>query len=118
MKHFLPYILSLFEWFFTICPTPSNRQYNLFSALLNKTFPSFRFYEVIVVRLCSDPFSHTWVFNLLVYVVTNVLNTVLLTVVALVIKGQPFQCYTNNCRSVIHNSEMLNTGGFKNCIQQ
>ena len=33
--------LSLSEWFFTICPTSYNRKYNLLSALLNKTFPSF-----------------------------------------------------------------------------
>ena len=33
--------LSLYEWFFTICPTPYNRIKNVFSALLNKTIPSF-----------------------------------------------------------------------------
>ena len=33
--------LSLSEWPFTICLTPYNRKSNLFSALLNKTFPSF-----------------------------------------------------------------------------
>ena len=32
--------LSLFAWF-TICPTPYNRRYNVLSALLNKTLPSF-----------------------------------------------------------------------------
>ena len=33
--------LSLSEWSFTICPTPYNRKYNVLSASLNKTFPSF-----------------------------------------------------------------------------
>ena len=32
---------SLSEWSFTICLTPYNRKQNLFSASLNKTFPSF-----------------------------------------------------------------------------
>ena len=32
--------LSLSEWFFTICPPPYNRKYNVLSASLNKTFPS------------------------------------------------------------------------------
>ena len=31
--------LSLFEWYFTICPTSYNRKYVL-STLLNKTLPS------------------------------------------------------------------------------
>ena len=34
---------SLSEWFFTICLTPYNRKYNVLSASLNKTFPSFLF---------------------------------------------------------------------------
>ena len=33
--------LSLSEWSFTICMTPYNRKYNVLSASLNKTFPSF-----------------------------------------------------------------------------
>ena len=33
--------LSLSEWSFTICLTPYNRKYNVLSASLNKTFPSF-----------------------------------------------------------------------------
>ena len=33
--------LSLSEWSFTICPMPYNRKYNVLSASLNKTFPSF-----------------------------------------------------------------------------
>ena len=33
--------LSLFEWSFTICPLTYNRKYNVLSASLNKTFPSF-----------------------------------------------------------------------------
>ena len=33
--------LSLFEWSFTICPTPCNSKYNVLSASLNKTFPFF-----------------------------------------------------------------------------
>ena len=33
--------LSLYEWSFTICPTPYNRKQNVLSASLNKTFPSF-----------------------------------------------------------------------------
>ena len=35
------FALSLSEWFFTICPTPYNRKYNVLSASLNKikTFP-------------------------------------------------------------------------------
>ena len=33
--------LSLFEWYFTKCPTPDNRKYNVLSASLNKTFSSF-----------------------------------------------------------------------------
>ena len=33
--------LSLSEWSFTICVTPYNRKYNVLSASLNKTFPSF-----------------------------------------------------------------------------
>ena len=32
---------SLSEWSLTICLTPYNRKYNVLSALLNKTFPSF-----------------------------------------------------------------------------
>ena len=35
--------LSLSEWSLTICPTPYNRKYNVLSASLNKTFPSFLF---------------------------------------------------------------------------
>ena len=31
---------SLSEWFFTICLTPYNRQYNVLSVSLNKAFPS------------------------------------------------------------------------------
>ena len=33
--------LSLSEWSFIICLTPYNRKYNVLSASLNKTFPSF-----------------------------------------------------------------------------
>ena len=33
--------LSLSEWSSTICVTPYNRKYNVLSASLNKTFPSF-----------------------------------------------------------------------------
>ena len=33
--------LSLFEWSFIICLTAYNRKYNVLSASLNKTFPSF-----------------------------------------------------------------------------
>ena len=33
--------LSLSEWSFTICPMPYNRKWNVLSASLNKTFPSF-----------------------------------------------------------------------------
>ena len=33
--------LSLSEWSFTIYLTPYNRKYNVLSASLNKTFPSF-----------------------------------------------------------------------------
>ena len=33
--------LLLSEWSFTICLTPYNRKYNVLSASLNKTFPSF-----------------------------------------------------------------------------
>ena len=33
--------LSLSEWSLTICLTPYNRKYNVLSASLNKTFPSF-----------------------------------------------------------------------------
>ena len=32
---------SLSEWSFTICLTPYNRKWNVWSASLNKTFPSF-----------------------------------------------------------------------------
>ena len=32
---------SLSEWSLTICPMPYNRKYNVLSASLNKTFPSF-----------------------------------------------------------------------------
>ena len=32
---------SLSEWSLTICLTPYNRKYNVLSASLNKTFPSF-----------------------------------------------------------------------------
>ena len=36
------FLLSLSEWSFNIlCPTPYNRKYNVLSASLNKTFPSF-----------------------------------------------------------------------------
>ena len=37
--------LLLSEWSFTICPTPYNRKYNMLSASLNKTFPSFLPYK-------------------------------------------------------------------------
>ena len=33
--------VRLSEWSFTICPMPYNHNYNVLSALLNKTFPSF-----------------------------------------------------------------------------
>ena len=33
--------LSLSEWSFTICPTPYNCKYNVLSASLNKSYPSF-----------------------------------------------------------------------------
>ena len=32
---------SLSDWSFTICLTPYNRNYNVLSASLNKTFPFF-----------------------------------------------------------------------------
>ena len=37
------FTLSLCEWSYTICPTAYNRKYNVLSASLNKTFPSFLF---------------------------------------------------------------------------
>ena len=39
--------LSLSEWSFTIYPTPYNRKYNVLSASLNKTFPSYLTADVL-----------------------------------------------------------------------
>ena len=41
--------LWLFEWSFTICLTPYNRKYNVLSASLNKTFPSFLIIIIIII---------------------------------------------------------------------
>ena len=39
--------LSLYEWSFTICPTPYiHKQKNVSSASLNKTFASFHFHSI------------------------------------------------------------------------
>ena len=38
--------LLLSEQSFTICPTPYNHKYNVLSASLNKTFPSFLFVTI------------------------------------------------------------------------
>ena len=35
------FLLSLSEWFFTICLTPYNRKQNVLSVSLNKSFPAF-----------------------------------------------------------------------------
>ena len=51
--------LSLSEWSFTICPTPYNRKYNVLSASLNKTFPTFLVTLTVVnvkfIVLTADP---------------------------------------------------------------
>ena len=41
--------LSLSEWSFTICLMPYNRKYNVLSASLNKTFPSFLYIGKVLV---------------------------------------------------------------------
>ena len=41
--------LSLFEWSFTVCLTPYNRKYNVLSASLNKTLPSYLFLFVCLL---------------------------------------------------------------------
>ena len=43
--------LSLFEWAFTICLTPYNLKYNVLSASLNKTLPSFIVFVSTTKRL-------------------------------------------------------------------
>ena len=50
--------LSLSEWSFTICITPYNRKYNVLSASLNKTFPSFLI-DVFSFSL-FQPVLHDW----------------------------------------------------------
>ena len=48
------FTLSLFEWSFTIiCLTPYNRKYNVLSASLNKTFPSFLVFQLSYAALLS-----------------------------------------------------------------
>ena len=60
--------LSLSEWSFTICLTPYNRKWNVLSASLNKTFPSFSvgvgIYFHIYIRLM---FKHNDVAIHLIY---------------------------------------------------
>ena len=46
--------LSLSEWSSTICPTPYNRKYNVLSASLNNTFPSFLQWDFI---WCNDTYT-------------------------------------------------------------
>ena len=46
---------SLSEWSFTMCLTPYIRKYNVLSASLNKTFPSF-----IPFVSCSTVYNITW----------------------------------------------------------
>ena len=60
--------LSLSEWSFTICLTPYNRKYNVLSASLNKTFPSFLPWQ----HLHSSPFN----FSMIPVVSGNILNRV------------------------------------------
>ena len=43
--------LSLSEWCSTICLTPHNRKYNVLSASLNKTFPSF--FQISVAKAAN-----------------------------------------------------------------
>ena len=56
------FLLSLSDWFFTICLTPYNRKYNVSSASLKKFLPSLSYkstcdksYEPYpIYRLCVD----------------------------------------------------------------
>ena len=57
--------LSLSEWSFTICVTPYNRKYNVLSASLNKTFPSFR-----KLTLCFA-FNRLFLRQSIVYLIYN-----------------------------------------------
>ena len=55
--------LSLSEWSFTICLTPYNHKYNVSSASLNKTFPSFLVHNnlgIQVVKISSDILLIWW----------------------------------------------------------
>ena len=54
--------LSLFEWSFTICLTQHNRTLNVFSAPLNKTFPSFHTQQCCTNYVVVEcPFTVRWV---------------------------------------------------------
>ena len=44
---------SLSEWSLTICLTPYNRKYNVLSASLNKTFPSFSVKSLLNKTCCE-----------------------------------------------------------------
>ena len=50
------FLLSLSEWSYTICLTSYNSKYNVLSASLNKTFPSFLLHAIS--HLVSYKLSH------------------------------------------------------------
>ena len=52
--------LSLSEWSFIICLTPYNRKYNVLSASLNKTFPSFSICKHLFIILVYNIYNITF----------------------------------------------------------
>ena len=58
----------LSEWSLTICLTPCNCKYNVLSALLNKTFPSFLHFRVLYGSVNNLKIFSMWSCKLCVFV--------------------------------------------------